>query len=323
VRRAMSNVPLRVHQDIILTDQMFIPAGEEVLLLPAKTRYEQDDGGTETTTERRIIFSPEIPRQVGEAKAEWKILRELAAHVFPERAHLLGCETGWAMREEIAQVVPFYNGFQYLRQTGDAYQYGGPHLCAGWKFSTADGKAHFRPVPLPNLARRSGEFEISTRRGKQFNTLIYAEIDPLNGAPRDAVLMNPEDAAALHLSNGDPIALRNKLGAYQGRVFLAPIAPGNLQVHWPEGNVIIPHGIVDAGGGVPDYNTRATVHKIWFGGPTTTRGRCRIGSRVRNRSKFGCEAAASRSPCEHRGTMSNWLVVSFYPKGYCTSGAIS
>src|SRR5207247_4725929 len=67
VAKAMANVPMRVHQDIILTDQMFIEAKEEVLLLPGKTRYEQDDGGTETTTERRILFSPEIPRQVGEA----------------------------------------------------------------------------------------------------------------------------------------------------------------------------------------------------------------------------------------------------------------
>ena len=49
VRDALANVPLRVHQDIILTDQMFIEAREEVILLPAKTRYEQDDGGTETT----------------------------------------------------------------------------------------------------------------------------------------------------------------------------------------------------------------------------------------------------------------------------------
>src|SRR5262249_14712167 len=93
VRRAMANVPMRVHQDIVLTDQMFIPANEAVLLLPAKTRYEQDDGGTETSTERRIMFSPQIERQVGEARAEWKILRELAAAVSPERAHLIGCET--------------------------------------------------------------------------------------------------------------------------------------------------------------------------------------------------------------------------------------
>jgi molybdopterin-dependent oxidoreductase alpha subunit len=262
VAKAMQNVPLRVHQDIILTDQMFLPAQEAVILLPAKTRYEQDDGGTETTTERRIIFSPEIPRQVGEARAEWKILRDLAAKVYPERAHLLGCETGWAMREEIAKVVPFYEGVQNLRNTGDDVQYGGSHLCRDWNFPTPDGKAHFRPVNLPNLDRAPGEFEVSTRRGKQFNTLIYAEIDPLNGAPRDAVLMNPEDAATLHLANLDPITLRNDLGAYAGRVFLAPIARGNLQVHWPEGNVLLRHGLVDKAGGVPDYNACVRIEKV-------------------------------------------------------------
>jgi molybdopterin-dependent oxidoreductase alpha subunit len=261
VARAMQQVPLRVHQDIILTDQMFLDPLEDVLLLPAKTRYEQDDGGSETTTERRIIFSPEIPRQLGEARAEWKILRDLAARVHPARATQLGCETGWAMRAEIARVVPFYEGVQNLRHTGDAIQYGGPHLCRDWKFPTPDGKAHFRPVNLPNLDRAPGEFEVSTRRGKQFNTLIYAEIDPLNGAPRDAVLMNPDDAAQLHLANHDPITLRNALGAYSGTVFLAPIAPGNLQIHWPEGNVIIPHGLTDQSGGVPDYNTRVKIEK--------------------------------------------------------------
>ena len=94
VREAMSRVPVRVHQDIILTDQMFIPAQEAVFLLPAKTRYEQDDGGMETSTERRVMFTPEIPRQVGEAKAEWKILRDLALAAYPEKASLFGCETG-------------------------------------------------------------------------------------------------------------------------------------------------------------------------------------------------------------------------------------
>jgi molybdopterin-dependent oxidoreductase alpha subunit len=261
VAKAMAKVPMRIHQDIILTDQIFIPAEGEVILLPAKTRYEQDDGGTETTTERRIIFTPEIPRQVGEAKAEWKILRELAARAYPEREKLLGCETGSAMREEIARVVPFYDGFQHLRKTGDNYQYGGPHLCADWKFPTPDGKSHFRAVPLPGASRKDGEFEVSTRRGKQFNTLIYAEIDPLNGAPRDAVLMNPDDAARLHLANSDPVLLKNEMGNYRARVFLAPIAPGNLQVHWPEGNVIIPRGIYDKAGGVPDYNTSVTIEK--------------------------------------------------------------
>jgi len=252
-------------------------------LLPAKTRYEQDDGGTETSTERRIMFSPQIQRQVGEARAEWKIVREIAAAAYPERAHLLGCESGWKLRQEMARVVPFYDGVENLKQTGDAFQYGGRHLCAGWKFPTADGRAHFRAVPLPEAGdvvlnvpgagtefqqRRAEDgaphptFTVTTRRGKQFNSLVYAEVDPINGAPRDAVLMNPEDAAALGLVQSDPIALTNQLGRVAGRVFFAPMARGNLQIHWPEGNIIIRRAVTDPTGGVPDYNARVKVEKL-------------------------------------------------------------
>jgi predicted molibdopterin-dependent oxidoreductase YjgC len=261
VARAMENVPLRVHQDIILTDQMFIPARGDVILLPAKTRYEQDDGGTETSTERRVMFSPEIPRQVGECRAEWRILRELAVAASPERAHLLGCETGWAMREEIARVVPMYEGIQHLRKTGDAFQYGGPHLCVGGHFETSDGKAHLRAVDVPAAKTNGVCFHVSTRRGKQFNTLIYAETDPLTGADRDAVFMSEQDATRLGLKHNDRITLVNDLGRYQGRVFLAELAPGNLQVMWPEGNILIRRGVVDKGGGVPDYNATVKVEK--------------------------------------------------------------
>jgi molybdopterin-dependent oxidoreductase alpha subunit len=281
VRHALENVPVRVHQDIILTDQMLIPAKEEVILLPAKTRFEQDDGGTETSTERRVMFSPELPRQLGEARAEWKILRELALAAYPERARMMGCETGQKVREEIARIVPFYDGVQHLKNAGDAFQYGGRHLCANGKFPTPDGKAHFRAVPLPPLnstttngdastGRHSFEergaeaptFIVSTRRGKQFNTLIYAEVDPINGAQRDAVLMNPHDAAELRAAQNDRVVLSNEIGRFEGRVFLAPIARGNLQVHWPEGNVIIQRGKVEPSGGVPDYNARVKVEKL-------------------------------------------------------------
>src|SRR5438045_4311352 len=104
----MRSVGLRVHQDIVVTNQMLVPPGdgEEVILLPAQTRYEQEGGGTETTTERRVCFSPQIPRQVGEARAEWKILRDLAAAVDPEGAAKLGCETGQAIRQDIPKPIP-------------------------------------------------------------------------------------------------------------------------------------------------------------------------------------------------------------------------
>lgn len=273
VAEAMRKVPLRVHQDIIFTDQMFIEPSDEVLLLPAKTRYEQDDGGIETSTERRVMFSPEIPRQVGEARAEWKILRDVAAAAWPERAATLGCETGQAMREEIARVIPFYDGVQHFRRTGDAIQWGGERLCEGGRFATHDGKGHFKRIDLPEHATRglaapadssksraagAPLFHVSTRRGKQFNTLIYAEIDPLTGASRDAVFMNPDDAAELQLARGDRVVLVNEMGRFEGSVFPVLLPRGNLQVHWPEGNHLIRRGVVDETAGVPDYN--AYVH---------------------------------------------------------------
>ena len=264
VRQAMANIPLRVHQDIILTDQMLIDAKEAVILLPAKTRYEQDDGGTETTTERRVIFSPEIPRpdDIGEPQAEWKIFRDIAATVYPDRAHQLGCETGQQIREEIAKVVPAYAPIATLKNGGDNFQYGGPHLCPNGQFPTQDGKAHFRPVPLPTSTTQPGAFRLTTRRGKQFNTLIYAETDPLSSAARDDVLMSPADAQRLHLKQGDKVRLVNDQGAYEAKVHLAPLAQGTLQAHWPEANCLIPTNIRDPAGKVPDYNATVRVEPL-------------------------------------------------------------
>ena len=264
VREALARTPVRIHQDIILVDQMFIepPAGGEVWLLPAQTRYEQVGGGVETSTERRVMFSPEIPRVVGEARAEWRIMRDLAAAAWPERASLLGCESGQAIREEIARVVPFYAGIEKLGATGDSFVYGGPHLCPEGDFPLPGGRGRMTAPRLPAARPEDGTFFVSTRRGKQFNTLIYAEVDPLNGASRDAVLMNEEDAAARGLLDGDTVVLKNKRGVFAGRVHLAPLTRGDLQVHWPEGNHLLDRDARDAWSDTPDYNARVTLEKV-------------------------------------------------------------
>src|SRR5439155_916697 len=143
VREALGRVPLRIHQDIVLSSAMLVDPAYAVLLFPAQTRYEQRGGGTETSTERRVYFSPEIPG-----------------------------------------------------------------------------------------------------RRKQFNSMIQGEIDPLLGAVRRDILLSEEDAAALHLQEGDPIEISNDLGSYQGTVRLAPIRPRNVQIYWPEGNVLIRRGVL-------------------------------------------------------------------------------
>jgi anaerobic selenocysteine-containing dehydrogenase len=59
VIQAVKNIKLRIHQDICVSSNMLIEPADTVLLFPARTRYEQRGGGTETSTERRIIYSPD------------------------------------------------------------------------------------------------------------------------------------------------------------------------------------------------------------------------------------------------------------------------
>lgn len=262
VREAIARVPVRIHQDIVLSPQMFVEPNDTVLLLPTQTRYEQRGGGTETSTERRILFSPEIPgRRIGEAKAEWEIPMLIAERAKPAQARLIHFDDGQAIRNEIARAVPAYDGIQNLKQTGDQVQWGGERLCEARsaegtftpRFSTADGRANFSVIKV-EPPTTDDRLRLSTRRGKQFNSMVHRDHDPLNGARREDVLMNESDARALRIEDGDAILLRGEAGELPGRCRYAPIAPGNVQVHWPEGNVLIKRGICDPECGIPDYN---------------------------------------------------------------------
>ncbi|KAB8315439.1 FdhF/YdeP family oxidoreductase [Tolypothrix campylonemoides VB511288] len=263
VEDALKRVPLRVHMDIVLSSQMLVEPTDTVVLLPATTRYEIPGGVTETSTERRIIFSPEIPGpRIGEARPEWEVFLELARRVVETRggASLHFADTA-AIRQEIAQVVPQYAGIQHLKEAGDQFQYGGSHLCFGWNFPTPDGKAHFAVVSRQERELPKGYFLVATRRGKQFNSMVQERKDAITGAMREAVLINQEDAKHLGVKDGDAVILKNELGTFQGRVYTAPIKPGNLQVHWPEGNVLLDRS-KRSSEGVPDYNAVVCLEKV-------------------------------------------------------------
>lgn len=253
-RHALARVPLRIHQDIVVTSQMLVEPGEEVLLLPACTRYEQPGGGTETTTERRIVFSPEVPGpRVGEARPEWEIFRDLAQAVEPGRAHLVDFADARAVREEIARVVPAYAGIETLERLGDSVQWGGANVGADGVFPTADGRAHFAVFDPARLEAPAGSFLLSTRRGKQFNSMVFREVDPLTGASRHDVLMAAGDAAGLGLADGAPVLVRSRHGELAGRVRVAEIRAGNVQVFFPEGNVLVAADDGCAESGMPAY----------------------------------------------------------------------
>jgi molybdopterin-dependent oxidoreductase alpha subunit len=263
-RRALQRPRLRVHHDIVISSSMLIDGGD-VVLLPAATRYESEGGGTETSTERRIIFSPEIPgRRIGSAQPEWRVFGEAMARAFPERAAQIRFESAQAIRDEIARAVPLYKGIETLRRKGDQVQWGGRTLYADGRFATPDAKAHFaalRAVPEDAETAESAEktFRVSTRRGKQFNSMIQRNVDPLTGAARDEIFISGDDLRRLNLAEGLRVELRSPHGAFAGRLRVAPIHPGNLEVHWPEGNTLLSATAIDPDSLEPDYNATVTL----------------------------------------------------------------
>ncbi|MFN2385533.1 MAG: molybdopterin-dependent oxidoreductase [Thermoanaerobaculia bacterium] len=268
-RAALEKPGLRIHQDIVLSSAMLVEPSDTVFLFPAATRYETPGGVTETSTERRIIFSPEIPgRRIAGARPEWEVFRDVCIQARPEQAGSWRLPSTAALREEMARAIPLYRGIETLSAAGEQVQWGGPQLYGDGRFATPDGKARFSPFRLPRRAEADGRFRLSTRRGKQFNSMVQRDRDPLTGASREDVLMSASDATARGLADGDSVRLASDSGEFRGRVRIAPIKAGNLEVHWPEGMALLGEGGMDPESGEPDYNATVTVERLFEGAST-------------------------------------------------------
>jgi molybdopterin-dependent oxidoreductase alpha subunit len=262
-RSGLARPGLRIHQDIVVNASMLVDPSDTVLLLPAATRYETPGGVTETSTERRIILSPEIAgRRIGSARPEWEVFGEVCARVRPAEAEKIRFGSTAEIRQEIARAIPLYAGIEKLEKPGDSVQWGGETLFADGRFATPDGKAHFATPSLPKRDPLDRRFLVSTRRGKQFNSMVQKPVDPLTGAARSDVLMCGDDARRLSLAEGAGIRLVSESGEFRGFVRLAPIKPGNLEVHWPEGFPLLSPENVDPESREPDYNAVVRVEKI-------------------------------------------------------------
>ena len=192
-REALHRPRLRVHHDIVLSSSMLVDPSDTVLVLPATTRYEAPGGGTETSTERRIIFSPEIEgRRIGSARPEWWALGEVMARVKPAAADQLRYADAAAIRAEIARAVPLYAGIETLQAAGDQVQWGGPRLFDDGQFATR-GRTRARAAPCgcADAGRSRARSSSPPAAASSSTRWCSGHVDPLTGAPRDAVLISP------------------------------------------------------------------------------------------------------------------------------------
>jgi anaerobic selenocysteine-containing dehydrogenase len=157
--------------------------------------------------------------------------------------------------------VPLYAGIETLRRAGDWIQWGGPQLFTDGRFAKLpDQRAKFHALDVPDTRVPAGSFFLTNRRGKQFNSMVFADVDTLMGGGREDIFISAEDARRAGLSEGDPVRLVNQHGRYLGRTHIDNIKPGHLQAYWPEINHLIPR-CYDPLSEEPDYNTIVTIER--------------------------------------------------------------
>ncbi len=267
IERALHRPRLRIHQDIVLNSAMLVEPSDTVLLLPATTRYEIPGGVTETTTERRIVYSPPIDyggaeaRRLGECRPEWEVLCEIVSRVRPEPPGALDFADTAAIRAEIAQAEPRYAGIERLKQKGDQVQWGGPRLFEDGRFATPSGRAGFHAVEPPaERGLEDGELFLSTRRGRQFNSMVHHGRDALTGLERSDLLMNAEDGRIREIADGDRVVVSSPVSQIELVARFQPIKAGNVEAHWPECMELLPWSL-DPDSGEPEYGVRVRIEQ--------------------------------------------------------------
>ncbi|MBK3589292.1 hypothetical protein JHN49_38735, partial [Streptomyces sp. MBT57] len=119
------------------------------------------------------------------------------------------------------------------------------------RFPTATGRANFTAAPVEFPELPAGRLLLQTLRSHdQYNTTIYGLDDRYRGIKggRRIVMVNPEDAEALGLTDGSYTDLVSEWKdgverrAEGFRVVHYPTARGCAAAYYPETNVLVPLG---------------------------------------------------------------------------------
>jgi len=278
VRGALAKCPFVVVSDCVETDTTAFAD----VKLPALAWGEKD--GAVTNSERRISRQRALFPAPGQARADWKIVADVAT--------AMGFDGfGWAntasVFREWARLTAYENDGRFLNLSGlstltlETYDEllpiqwpvradgkGTPRLFVDGRFQTADGRARMVPVKPKGPAEATGDaFPMSLNTGRirdQWHTMTRTGLAPdlCRHAPEPYVEVHPDDAQALGLKDG---ALARVTTARAEAVAVAKVSDrqrrGSLfmPMHWtdafaPSGRanaLVAPH--VDPTSGQPEF----------------------------------------------------------------------
>jgi formate dehydrogenase major subunit len=217
VRKALSALEFLVVQDIFLTET----AEFADVILPASSYLEKD--GTYTNTDRRVQLGRKVLDTPGQARVDWEVVQDIANRI----------GLGWTYTsprdifEEIVSVTPSYTNLSYdnLGLTGKLYPNPDPEhsdgtvVMFGDKFNTPDGLAHLVPaewLPAKELPDEQYPFVLNTGRLLEHwhtGTMTRRSFALDAISPKAEVYLNPGDAAALGLADGDQARVTSRRGS--------------------------------------------------------------------------------------------------------------
>ena len=230
VEEALKALDFLVVQDIFLSETARLAD----VVLPAASFAEKD--GTFTNTERRVQRVRKALPPPGEARADWKILSDLARRM----GHAMDYPDPSAIQDEIAALTPSYAGIAYERLEAQGLQWpctgrdhpGTPILHKD-RFTRGRGKFHaIEFIPPKELPDAQFPFLLSTGRILQhFHTGTMSRrsevLDRLVSV--GAIEIHPDDAARLGVADSQPVRVASRRGeiTIQARV-TDRVAPGTL-----------------------------------------------------------------------------------------------
>ena len=221
------------------------------LVLPGSLH--EEDEGTVTSTEGRVIRMRKAVDPPGEARADWRIICDLARRL--GKGHQFDFHSPSHIFAELTRVsrggVADYSGITYEkieRQMGvfwpcpDADHPGTPRLFEGGRFHHPDGRARFHAVEYrPPAEDVDADYPIILTTGRVVSQFLSGtqtrRIGPLvDQYPEPKVELHPKLAGRLGVCDGDRVRVSSRRGHLDlAAHVVATIRPDTVFIpyHWP------------------------------------------------------------------------------------------
>lgn len=241
VKECLSKLDFLIVQDIFLTDTALFAD----IVLPAAAWFEKT--ATAISANRRVQRSFQAATPPGEAKPDWLIFVELAKEL--GLSEYFKYENVDEVLREVNRVIPFLKGATPERLAKNLEgcffpckdeSHETPRLFLNG-FATPDGKAHLAPVKYvspPEVPDEQYPFWLTNFRVVgHFHTMTMTGNSPslMKRWGEDYAEINPEDAEALGIREGDMIKIETRRGSIITRAKVTPhIRKGVVAVpfHW-------------------------------------------------------------------------------------------